>query len=554
MALVVLLGAWLWRGYAHAWDLGKGSPVLGYDAAQYAVAARELSDHGRLATLFALPLELSRHATPPWPLALVQPGLVLAEAALFELGGPHAARADMPETREAWALVLPCVTYLAIAVLLLIGTGAVIARLSPNLSARVRGAAGLVVAIAFLLDPDAQHFAVGGFTELPFTLGLVAALILLALGHAERRPFLFGLLLGVTGAFRANMLWFAPLLALGVAWIAPRERRVASFVRVLAGYALPLVPWWLYKWRVFGTPAWDLSWVSLWDGLGGRTWFSLNHLPELPELPTGRAAFATVAAKLARNVPNLLLELSRGPRALWLGSLAIALLAFRGDDTRRAPRAAGIIALAITALSLVVTAVSVPVSRYLFPARVAAEACGIVALGALIASAPEVLLGSITRRIAFAAVALLALGWGGFRTLEGLSQAQITSEARGIPSTPAMLDLVARLDRELGPGEPVMSNLGPVLAWYGRRPVVHLALTPADIDACRRRLDLHVVLLVFREPARAWPEWREVLERPDEAAHHPEWNISKAVRFDTTDGFVAVWLELGALGSPLAGR
>ena len=44
-----------------------------------------------------------------------------------------------------------------------------------------------------------------------------------------------------------------------------------------------------------------------------------------------------------------------------------------------------------------------------------------------------------------------------------------------------------------------MSSLGPLLAWYAERPVVHLALSPADLDACRRNLDVRGVLLVFRD-------------------------------------------------------
>ena len=72
-----------WLIHADAWDLGGRSPVLSYDAAQYALAGRELAEHGRLATPFALPAELALHAHPPWPLSLVQPGLVMAEAAVF---------------------------------------------------------------------------------------------------------------------------------------------------------------------------------------------------------------------------------------------------------------------------------------------------------------------------------------------------------------------------------------------------------------------------------------------------------------------------------------
>ena len=50
------------------------------------------------------------------------------------------------------------------------------------------------------------------------------------------------------------------------------------------------------------------------------------------------------------------------------------------------------------------------------------------------------------------------------------------------------------LNDKLAPGEPLMSNLGPALAWQTNHPVVHLALTPADVEACRRRLDVkHIV-------------------------------------------------------------
>jgi hypothetical protein len=97
-----------------------------------------------------------------------------------------------------------------------------------------------------------------------------------------------------------------------------------------------------------------------------------------------------------------------------------------------------------------------------------------------------------------------------------------------------------------------MSNLGPVLAWYDRRPVVHLALSPADVDACRRRLDLRHVLLVFRDPERAWPEWTPILREPDEATANPGWNIQRVRHFRTPEGFHVVWLELGPLTPSMA--
>jgi hypothetical protein len=99
--LLAIAGTWLWIGHGRARDLGRGSDVLGYDAAQYAVAARELADHGRLATPFALPIELVRHARPPWPLSLVQPGLLAGEAALFRLSGTSSpARLGLARARD----------------------------------------------------------------------------------------------------------------------------------------------------------------------------------------------------------------------------------------------------------------------------------------------------------------------------------------------------------------------------------------------------------------------------------------------------------------------
>ena len=62
------------------------------------------------------------------------------------------------------------------------------------------------------------------------------------------------------------------------------------------------------------------------------------------------------------------------------------------------------------------------------------------------------------------------------------------------------------------------------------------------------------MLLVFRQPERAWPGWAELMERPYEAARNPEWNITRVERFQTRDGFLVVWLELGPLAPKLAFR
>jgi hypothetical protein len=551
MLLIVLVaGCTLWVLHADSWSLGRRSPVLSYDTAQVALAARELAHTGRLATPYALPLELARHPKPPWPLALVQPGLVVLEAAAFRLaptelriGGRSLAQWRRPDQVE-W-LVIPIVftCFVMCGILLALATSKLLRRHS-DIGDGARMAAAGTVGLAFLLDPEAQHFGVGGFTELPFTCGLVGALALLALDRATRRPLVYGLLLGVTGAFRMNMLWLAPALVIAVVALAPREARVRVAAWTLAGFAIPLAPWWIYKWIAFGSPAWDLGRYVIWDGVQGRTWFSLNHLPEPPRLPQGFEAVRLVAAKTLRNLPGLLLAAGAGPRALWLGALVAWIALVRG---RRTLRIAGAATLAVFGLGLLAAAIGFPWLRYAFPGRIVMEAAGILALWGLIAMAPPAL---ITPRWAPAlriGVAAVALAWGVGQTAAGNAEARASSATRGVPGTQTMLQIIVLMNREIPAGEPVMSNLGPMLAWHAKRPVVHLALAPEDLEACRRRLDFRHVLLVFRDPAHAWGEWSEVVAHPLETRNRPELNVTRVRRYQSPDGFVFVWLELGPL-------
>jgi hypothetical protein len=546
IALLAVAGAWLWLEHARAWDLGRASPVLGYDAAQYAVAARELAEHGRLATPFALPVELARHATPPWPLALVQPGLVLVESALFRIAGTSS-----PE-RSSWlVLVLPFVCYLAAGIGLAVVCSRLVTDHAPEVTALERFMAAFVVGLAFLLDPEAQHFAIGGFTELPFTLGLAASVALLAL-DARTRPIAFGVGLGVAGLFRGNILWLAPILAAAYGASAP-ERRVRAFTRALLGLALVLAPWWIYKGLAFGNPAWDLSALSLWDGVGGRTWFNLNHLPEPPSVPHGMDAVLALARKTRGNLPSMVLQLSTGPRTLWIGSLAIAAVI----ATRRGRSAAGLAAaawaiLAMLAVTAIVASLTVPLLRYLMPVRLVAEAAGLIALWGLIWRLPSESAPLVARRALCIALAVLALGWGGWQTVRGHLEAQRTARDRGVPTARVLAALAAEIDQTLPPGEPLMSNLGPSLAWVTRRPIIHLALTPGDVDACRRLVDFRHVVTVFRDPAHAWTGWTEAVRRPGEAPHNREWNIATARSYATDDGFTVVWFELGVLPASFA--
>ncbi len=556
-----LAGCLLWMLHADAWGLGGRSPVLNYDSAQYALAARELAVHGRLATTFALPLELTRHAAPPWPLAVVQPGLVLAEAALFRLtpeairlGGMTLVQLSRPDQREWLAVVLPFCSFILIGLLLAVIASRLLFRHAPRLPEGRRLVAALTVGLAFYLDPEAQHFAAGGFTELPFTLGLLLALAALALGQAPRRPLLFGLLLGVTGTLRANMLWLAPVLALGAMLLAPRGRRLRALALVLLGYALPLAPWWFYKWREFGSPAWDLTRFVVWDGVQGRSWFSLYHLPEMPVLPAGLEAARLLAAKAAANLPRLLLDVFTGPRALWLGAIVMWVVTAwpwrgsgqgeRGASDLRPPVVAAIVVLVAFALGVLSAAVSIPWLRFVFPARVLLEATGLLALWALLSRTADLATQLPLRRALYIVAGLLALGWGSLQTVRGNAEARVASAERGVPRVLSLLQIAVLMNREIPADEVVMSNLGPMLAWHARRPVLHLALSPADLEGCRRRLEFRHVLLVFRDPAKAWPGWQEAVAAPAEAPNRPEWNVRRVREWRTADGFSVIWLEL----------
>ena len=551
-----LAGCWLFGAHAVAWGLGGRSPVLNYDTAQYALAGRELADHGHLATTFALPLELPRHAAPPWPLAVVQPGLVLLEAALFRMvpiapriAGHQLYFMGRPDQREWLAIVVPLICYLMSAAVLARISMRLLERHAPDLPLPARVAAGCVLGLAFLLDPEAQHFATSGFTELPFTLGLVLALGALALAIAPEQPLLFGLLLGASGSFRANMLWLAPVLGVAAAALAPPPRRARVLLVVLAGYLVLAAPWWVYKWRAFGSPGWDLTRFVIWDGVGGRSWNSLYLTPDLPALPGGLEALSLIAAKVTRNLPGLLLAALTGPRALWLGALVVWLAVARGPRPLKVAAAA---ALAAFALGLLAAAASIPWLRYVFPARMPVEAAGLLALWGLTARIPARAEAPRLPRIVAVGAAVLALGWGALSSVRANLDAHAVAAERNLPGVATLLATGALMNREIPAGEAVMSNLGPILAWHTRRPVVHLALAPADLDACRRKLDLRHLILVYRDPDRAGPEWRDIVARPQEAMHDPALNIRRARTWRSEDGFTIVWLELGPARPRLA--
>lgn len=544
--LLLAAAAGLWLLHAKAWDLGGRSSVLGYDTAQYAIAARELAFHGHFATPFALPIELVHRADPPWPLAVVQPGLVLFEGLVFKLVPPSGPMAS--SDARAWlTLFLPFTSFLLIVGALAIGVWHLFRLYRPDADGFERRGAAIALGLMFALDPEAQHFAIGGFTEVPFTTGMLFAVLGLALGRAKDVPLAYGVVLGLTGLFRANMLWLGPLFMLGATALAAPGRRLATLAWVVVGFALPLAPWWLYKWREFGDPGWDLSRFTVWDHVGGRDWFSLFHLPEMPVLPRGAHALRLLAAKVAHNLPVLLLDMSQGLRGLWAGAIVLWLLIVRPP---RPLAIAALVVLGAAAFGVLAAAASIPWLRYLFPTRVLLECTGMLALWALIAGLPG--LSARQQRTLQTAVAILALGWGGWQTMRGLAEARATSVERGVPTSSTFTELSVLMNQELHPGEVVMSNLGPALAWQSLHPVLHLALTPGDVEACRRRHDFRVILLAFREPDRAWPGWVEIMSRYGAAATMPRLAVLAERRYHSVDGFIIVWLTLAPLAPAMA--
>jgi hypothetical protein len=152
-----------------------------------------------------------------------------------------------------------------------------------------------------------------------------------------------------------------------------------------------------------------------------------------------------------------------------------------------------------------------------------------------------------------AGLGVLALVWGLLQTGRGITEASATDDRRGLPFRMSLVSLGAMVRSEIPEGEAVMSNLGPTLAWFSGRPVVHLARTPTDVAACRRYLDVRHVILAFRDASRAWPGWDEIVARPTDTVHRPELHVSNVRQFQSPDGFSIVWLELSPLEQAKAG-
>jgi hypothetical protein len=272
------------------------------------------------------------------------------------------------------------------------------------------------------------------------------------------------------------------------------------------------------------------------------------HRPVTPDLPTGVAAWAALATKVARGLGETLSPLFLGPRGLWLGALTAWLL------TRpvRPLALAGTVALAAVLAGAVATSATGAAFRHLFPVRLTLEAAGLLALLALLARAPGAS-PALRRSLAFVSVAL-ALGWGMWRTTAALTLTREDATVRTSPASSTLTALSIELNGVLRPGETVMSNLGAMLAWQTNHPVIELADSPEDVVGCRARHEFHHVLLVFRDADQAWGGWRAFVEREGAGRALPALGVTDEKRYRTRDGFVVVWLTLGPREPLLATR
>jgi len=261
-------------------------------------------------------------------------------------------------------------------------------------------------------------------------------------------------------------------------------------------------------------------------------------------------AATLLTRKVLGHLPEVAAQCARGLLPLLGGALVLWLAAAR--EKPRALRAAAATILALAALSGLVAALSVPQLRYLFPTRVPLEAAGVLALFSLVSESGN--LSPVARRALLSLAAVLVLSWGAWQTWRGQIEAREASQQRGTPSTLTLLRISSMMSREIPAGEPVMSNLGAILAWESRRPVIHLTVSPDDLAACRRHMDFKRVILVFRDADHAWPEWQEVVARPTESLHHTDWGVRHVRLFSSADGFQVVWLDLAPLGPELAER
>ncbi len=486
MAGLVLFAATVWSFHAW-WTIARvGRAWFSYDSAQYALAARDLAQTGRLTTPYAYIGTLREGSGPPYPLLAGHPLLPVLQAPLFAVLGPR-----------PWVSLVPVVLChlltVSLAALLVVECGGGIALAA-------------VVGAALAGTPALLGNASDGLSELPFTAAWMATLLVLAGFRRAPRAWAVGALLGLAHLARPMVVPTLPLWLAAAAWASPPGTRWRGVTQVLAGFAPFAVALLLYKWSATGNAFADVGGIMLLTGLAPE--FAPHDVARLLHPPDAlgwiRAHPGAFVAKLSRNLPAMSLEALRlGGWAVGCGFAWFVLRPAR-DGLGPVRLVAGASLAAIAGLA----AVTLPRAHYLFPMLPVAVALGALALqrAGRAARLPSVIvLALVAGLLAWSSWRPLVLGWRALREPPRAASAFNEREVAG---------LGAILHRRLPAGTRVASDMAPWVSWYTRHPSVNLPLRTQDLNELRDRHGIGAVVLT-NEWLVSLPgneAWRDVFE------------------------------------------
>jgi 4-amino-4-deoxy-L-arabinose transferase-like glycosyltransferase len=510
LAGLVVLAAAVWAFHAW-WTIARFDQArFTYDSAQYALAARELAETGRLLTPYSYVGPLRAASGPPWPLLAGHPLVPLLQAPVFAVFGAG-----------PWSSLVPVVFAHLLAVLL----GALLV-LELGGGLLLAGAVG----VALAGSPMMLAFATDGLSEMPFTAAWTAAMLVLArtartrpaaVGTRDpgsgrgRWPLVLGALLGLAHLARPVVAPTLPLWLAGAAWAAPPGRRLRTAAAVAAAFAPLAGAWLLYKQVTLGQPFFEVGNIMLLTGLApGFGEYDVARLLHPPDAVAWIAAHPEAfAAKLATNVPAM------GLAALRLGGWALG-LAFAWAVLQPARDGRGplrLVAGGSLALLAALCALTLVRPHYLFPMLPTTLAMGAVAL-------ERTLRRSRLPALTAGALVVAALLWSSWRPL-ARDWARARNDARPAGFTGReVAALGAAIARRLPAGTIIASDMAPWISWYARRASVNLPFAIADLAELRDRHGVQAVVvtnhwLVARQGNEAW---RDVhLERVTPAGWAP---------------------------------
>lgn len=510
LAGLALLAAAVWTFHAW-WTIARLDRArFTYDSAQYALAARELAEAGRLRTPYSYVGPLRVAPGPPWPLVAGHPLVPLLQAPVFAVFGAG-----------PWTALVPVV--LAHLLTVLLGAWLVLELGGGPLLA---GAAG----VALAGSPMMLAFATDGLSEMPFTAVWTAAMLVLARmartrpgpvagrdpANAPRHgPLVLGVLLGVAHLARPVVAPTLPLWLAGATWAAPPGRRLRAAAAVAAAFAPFAAAWLAYKQVTLGQPFFEVGNIMLLTGLApGFGEYDVARLLHPPDAVAWIAAHpAAFTAKLAANLPAMVL------RALQLGGWAMG-LSFAWAVLRPARDGHGplrLVAGGSLALLAALCALTLVRTHYLFPMLPTTLAMGAVAL-------ERTLRRARLPAPAAAALVIFALLWSSWRPLaRDWSQTRDDGGPTGFTAR-EVAAMGAAIARRVPEGTIVASDMAPWISWYARRASVNLPFAIADLDELRDRHDVRAVVvtnhwLVARPGNEAWRDLH--LERATPAGWAP---------------------------------